>query len=1012
MADHFQKKAAQQLGYLHAYFYNNFTPVTGITMGRDERADTRTIPTAVQWRPVSLGTAWQGRDDYFWLQFPLTVLTLTEDAHYVLHAVLGRTGGGNNSGFEGLLFVNGAPYQAVDSNHEEVHFGTRYSGQTLSIAIKLWTGLEGGGPRQIQHYTLDDLSAGIINQSVVDCYAYLWNIVGTVAELGPDEPLRYSYQTLVKQSLRRFDWASLTPATIGPVCDQVLADIHAFIAAHPHEKKSYQITAVGQTHIDVAWLWRLRHTREKIARSFSTVLALMDEYPDYRFFMSTPQDFAFLADDYPDLYQRVAQRIAEGRWEVDGGTWLEPDVNMPSGESLTRQFLYGSAYFKQHFDADAHVLWLPDTFGYSAALPQIMHGFGVDNFMTTKISWNDTNRVPHDTFYWQGIDGSRVLTHFITTIEPWTNYEDPAQWQYTYNGDVTPHTVIGTYHVYADKPVNDHLLLAYGYGDGGGGPTREQIQNIRILNELPGMPTIHNGRVADFFSGLQDQLHHAAEPVAVWRGELYLEFHRGTYTSQARIKAHNRRAEYALRDLEMRYAAAHVEQGLPYPQETLHTLWTTLLRNQFHDILPGSAIHEVYADAEKEFSQLFATIAQLHRDLDAQVTTTAAGQSLVRNSLPWSTTQLIGGQEVTVPALSTISLPAAQPAAAPAMAVIDGRTVHTPFYDLTYAATGSVIKIWDKRAQRDVLADAGGNILTLYEDRPLQYDNWNIDADYPDKASVLQADQVAVTANTPLYTDITSQYAFGQSTMTQVIRLYAHNPRIDFRTTVDWHERQRLLRVAFNTPILATSARYDIQYGNVTRATDDNTSWDQAKFETVAHEWVDLAQRDYGVALLNDSKYGHRIKGSQISLSLLKSGNYPDTTADEGIQTFTYALLPHTGDFLTGQVPQAAAELNEPLRCTADRTAETLTPLFTVTGDYPAALDAVKISEDGTALIVRVHDYSGTDNRLSLTPRFAAKTAQTAALDEHVTDATELLAAGQVTLTLHPYEIRTIRFTW
>lgn len=1023
----FLRKADQQLGYLHEYFYRDFQSVDALEITEDKREDKRWLPENAEWRPAAIGDHWEGRDRYYWLRFKLTLPQYSANQHYVMHMDLGRTGGGNNSGFEGLVFLNGEPHQAVDSNHEDMYLDHTFCGQTLDVAIKLWTGLEGGGAPVIQHYVLRALQAGIINQTVVDCYDYLWNMVGVIREMDADEPLKYDYISVVRQSFRTFDWAQETSATIGETCQEVLTHIQHFIQEHANQKKQYTITAVGHTHIDVAWLWRLRHTREKIARSFSTVLELMKEYPDYQFFQSTPQDYAFLEADYPDLYKQILQRIKEGRWEADGATWLEPDTNLPSGESLTRQFLYGMGYFHDKLNAKQHVLWLPDVFGYSAALPQILQEFGIPNFMTTKISWNDTNRMPHDTFYWRGIDGSRVLTHFITTVESEADFNDPMQWRYTYNGDITPRTVLGTYHVYADKQINDDLLLSYGYGDGGGGPTREQIKNIDIINQLPGMPTVKNGRVDDYFARLQDKLHHTDAPVAEWDGELYLEYHRGTYTSQANIKKWNRTAEYALRRLEMSYATAYVEQDVPYPHQEIRDLWIILLRNQFHDILPGSAIHEVYDDAREEFKQLFAGVADLEAKLNQQVTTSQTGQVVARNFLPWDVETLIKLSDAdrdgavntangayalaTIPALGSAVVTGKTPPQQK-IAVVSNNTVRTSYYQVTYDATGLLTSITDIRNHREVLdTTLGGNVLTLYEDRPLDYDNWNIDVDYPEKAKQLQAQSVDVVENNPLFVDLAVHYAFGQSTMTQVIRLYAFSPRIDFITDVDWHERQVLLRTAFNTNIVSDSARYDIQYGNVTRATNDNTSWDQAKFETVGHKWADLSERDYGVALLNDCKYGYRVKGKQMSLTLLKSGDYPDTTADESQHTFTYSLLPHEGDFITGEVEKAGEELNDPVALLTDVDQDSLTPLFELDSEAPVALDAVKISETGNDLIVRCHDYTGTTGTVMLKPHFKYDAVQRAHLNEQEAEALTPDENGNVLVNFKPYKIVTLRFT-
>lgn len=1008
----FLRKARQQLQFLHEYFYVDFTDITDLQLAADNRDDKRFEPKQADWQSVALGDTWSGRDSYYWLRFVLMVPELAAGEQYVLHTHLGRTGGGGNSGFEGLIFIDGEIQQALDSNHQDMYLDDSFGGKTLTVAIKLWTGLEGGGRPQIQHYTLAALSAGKLRPAVTDAYAYLKNIVGVIEELDNDTPIKYDYIRLVQESFSQLHWSNTDSAEVAKTCATILTQIKAFIAAHPNQKIPYTITAVGHTHIDVAWLWRLKHTREKITRSFSTVLELMKEYPDYIFFQSTPQDYAFLEKDHPELFARIKQRIAEDRWEANGGTWLEPDTNIPSGESLTRQFLYGGGYFKDRFNAKQNVLWLPDVFGYSAAMPQIMRGFNVNNFMTTKISWNDTNRMPHDTFYWQGIDGSKVLTHFITTVDATGEYKNTGNWAYTYNGDVSPHTVFGSYHVYADKGLNSDILLSYGFGDGGGGPTREQIQNVRILGELPGVPSVQQGRVDEYFDRLNQTLAPHKNEVATWRGELYLEFHRGTYTSQGWIKRANRRAEEALRQLEIRYATAWARHGVTYPREAIRTLWETLLRNQFHDILPGSSIHEVYEDARQEFAQLFETVDQLNAALDQQLTAPAE-TPVVYNPLAWATTQpvtLADGKQMlaTVPALQAQALQVQKPEEAPT-AVITGAHLQTAFYDIVVDASGQLRQLQDRHTKREYLDEAtGGNVLTAYEDRPLEFDNWNIDDDYPQKATVLHADAMQVIENTPLSVGLQFIYHYGQSTITQTMRLYAHSRRIDFITHADWHEHQVLLRTAFNSTVLADNARFDIQYGNVLRPVNDNTSWDQAKFETVGHKWADLSERDYGLALLNDSKYGYRVKDRQLSLSLIKSGINPDYDADQGAHDFTYALLPHVGDWLAGGVEQAAAELNQPLQLTTPQ-ALALAPLFEFAGEYPVAVDAIKVSEDGGALIVRLHDYTGITNQVQVRPTFAVQAAALVQLNEVDQLGDLTLQNGTYQLTVQPYQVVTLR---
>ncbi|WP_225048280.1 alpha-mannosidase [Lacticaseibacillus kribbianus] len=1032
-------KIRQQLRTFSTYIYANFQPLDNLEIWHDERADHKPLPTPEEatFAPIALGGTWEGRDQYYWLRFDLTVPAVPEGQHYVVHLDLGRSGGGGNSGFEGLVHLNGHPRQAVDGNHKDIYLDSAWANQTIKVAILMWTGLEGGGPQKIQHYILQDVSAGLLIAPIRDCYRWLEVLYDTTLELADDEPLLYDYQKLIDKILRRFIWGAMTLDDITAASQAGLDDITAFIAAHKGQKKQFKISAIGHTHIDVAWLWRLRHTREKTARSFSTVLELMREYPEYIFMHSTPQVWQFVKEDYPELYAQIKERVKEGRFEPEGATWLEPDANIPTGEALTRQFLYGTRFFQKEFGAKQNVLWLPDVFGYSWALPQIMRGFGIENFMTTKISWNETNRMPHDTFTWKGMDGSEVLTHFITTVDPGVPYKNTTNFEYTYNGKITPHTVLGSYYVYADKVMNNDLLLSYGWGDGGGGPQREMIENIKMINQLPALPTVEPTRVDDYFKQLHANIEESGQKPAEWNGELYLEFHRGTYTSQARVKKQNRELEFAMRDLEARYVQAGLESGVAYPTEQIQKLWERILCNQFHDILPGSSIHEVYEDNKVEYQQCFDEIAALNRALDAQQLDQTADAYTVRNLNAWPLSDLVTVAEpragqftdstgnvleaerhgdhylvaATTKALGESGLTFKPGDLAPeADTPVATSSVDFGHYRLQWNAAGQLTSIYDRDNTREVLAaDARGNVLTVYEDRPTSFDNWNIDADYPEKAIVLEADAITVHPAGALSQRIDFHYTFQKSTVEQTVILYADSRRIDFTTHADWHEHQFLLRTAFDTAILSDHAMFDVQYGNVARSTADNTSWDTAKFETVGHKWADLAQRDYGVALLNDAKYGYRVKGSQLSLSLIKSGIEPDTEADQGAHDFTYSLLPHRGDFVEGQVEKTAMALNHGLTVTAGAARENAKSLFDFDAAQPVMVDAIKHSEDGDQVILRFHEYTGENTVVAVTPGFAFSAVSQVRLDE--TQPTALAAAdGTVKVALRPYQVVTLAF--
>ncbi|WP_203663328.1 glycoside hydrolase family 38 C-terminal domain-containing protein [Lacticaseibacillus sp. 53-4] len=1025
-----QRKANQQVRLLHQAIYAGFSDLQDMQIWHETREDHRDVPPVdADWQPVKVGDTWSGRDDYYWLRFKVQVHA-SKASETVLRLDLGRTGEGNNSGFEALLFLNGKPRQAVDSNHEEVFLGPEYDGQTVDIQIMMWTGLEGGGPKKIQHYVFTTAQRGPERRTVRRAYRYLSNIVNLIPELSEDNPLRYDYIRLVKHAFKGFFWATATPAETEQDAEQALSLIDAFIAKHQNEKLDFAVDAIGQTHIDVAWLWRYRHTREKARRSFATALRLMDRYPDFKFFYSTPQVHKFVEEDDPEMFKQIQARAAEGRWEPDGGTWLEPDTNLPSGEALVRQFLYGTRYFEQKFHHKQTVMWLPDVFGYSYALPQIMQGFGIKRFVTIKISWNDTNRMPHDLFMWTGLDGSRVLTQFLTTVERTEDYSQSKVWNYTYNGEISPHVVMGSYHEYKDKDKSNVLLMPYGFGDGGGGPTKEMIENLHVIDALPGLPHAKNKTVADFFNDLEQSVKGNEETYPEWNGELYLEFHRGTYTSQAKTKRNNRKLELALRRAEILATTALVEKGTPYPKAEFDRAWEILLRNQFHDVLPGSAIGEAYEDVDKLYAEAFDLLAKITAARTAETSGIELSNPLLGEKAAAFVPEKQAGEfktaagttvqakrlgtgyvlpNVTVPALGTTALTFTPIGEAAAPTPSQTNQIETPHYLIKWNAAGQLTSVYDKDNDREAIKTGGlGNVLTIYEDRPTSFSNWNIDADYPDKSRTLSAESIT-TYQEAAGCRVVFKYRFDQSTVTQTLIAENDSRRLDFKTTADWHQHELLLRTSFDLNVLTDQATYDIQFGNIQRSVARNTSWEQAKFEVVGHQWADFSQRNFGVALLNDSKYGYAATDRGLSLSLIKCGVYPDTDADQGLHEFTYSLLPHRGDFIEGRVAEAAADLNDPV-VVRQNAASGLTPLFTFEKADAVQVDAIKASEDGDAVILRLHNNTPGDTQLRISPTFAFASAERVELDE--SPVAELTAGddGAFDLALKPYQILTVAF--
>jgi alpha-mannosidase len=803
----------------------------------------------------------------------------------------------------------------------------------------------------------------------------------------------------------------------------------------------------GHAHLDVAWQWPYWRTRQKIAHTISNVLALMERYPFYHYSQSQPQLLQWLKEDAPEIFARVKERVAEGRFEPVGAMWVEPDCNLTSGESLVRQIMQGTRFTEQEFGITPRTIWLPDVFGYSAAMPQIMRAANIPVFMTTKISWNQFNRLPMDTFRWRGIDGTEVLTHFITAsdLRPESTY-------YTYNGPMRPASVEGTWTNYRQKDINDQLLYLCGWGDGGGGPDESQLQSIPTMADLPDFPTVSMGRTDTYFEELYERVWNNPH-LPTWVGELYLEYHRGTYTSQARNKQANRCCELLYRDVELLNSWASL-YGMPSRQEQLNEGWRLILLNQFHDVLPGSSIHEVYEDTDRIYAQIRAigeeirseALAVLRHELGVR-----SQQVMLLNTLPWERSDPMtlpanglpgakGEQQVTgwdgekLLLVDGVQLPSSgalvvngadlsgdknrSEGACYAETGNDGQiTMHNDYYELAFDVNGEISHLYDKRAEREVLAAGqAGNQLVAFEDRPLTYDAWDIDIFYEEKPYPLrEASQVRLIEQGPVRVTVEVVRKFLSSSIRQRISLWRSSPRIDFATEIDWHEHQILLKAAFPVQINSSRATYEIQFGSIERPTHRNTSWDMARFEVVAHRWADLSEGGYGVSLLNDSKYGYDIHNNVMRLTLLKSGILPDPEADQGLHRFTYSLLPHLGDWREAETVRRAYELNEPVLAVkgdgagkpAQAEHETLAS-FVGTDCEHIVVETVKPAENGDGLIVRLYEAHNQRGHCSICFATRVLSAEECDLLEEPIGDVEY-SGNRLHFQVRPFEIKTFR---
>lgn len=1018
------------------YRYRNAVPMETFAVCEDEQGVANpVVPTTFEnWKTIQTGDCWSGRDRYLWLHKEVHIPEEWRGQRVVGVFDFGNTGGGNNSGFEAMCYINEKPYQGVDVNHKEVFFPEELYGTTFSLTFRLWSGLEGGGVPRVQEHKIAQADLACLDEKADDFYYMGMLILDTIKNLEDGNPVKYDLRIALDEACHCIDWSYPGSDTFYETlhqADDVLnqkidkMDKHSPINVH----------CVGHTHIDMAWLWRLKHTHEKASRSFSTVLRMMEMFPEYIFLQTQPQLYEYIKEDFPEIYAEIKKRVAEGRWEADGGMWVEADCNLTSGESLTRQILIGSKFIKDEFGKDVEYLWLPDVFGYSWSLPQILKKSGIDMFMTTKISWNQFNRMPHDTFRWKGMDGSEVLTHFITTPEPWN---EPGSWFYTYNGLLTAKTVKGVWDAYSEKEMNKDLLVSFGYGDGGGGVNRDLLESRRRIDKIPGLPNLKTSTAGEYFRKLKKNVKDTDQYVHTWDGELYLEYHRGTYTSQAYNKRMNRKMELLYRKTEWLTAMkAVLDNNLEEAeQEKLTQGWKMILTNQFHDIIPGSSIHEVYEDSRRDYEKVQNLALEVTKDFKDSVIEAKEGSYTVYNASGWDLEELVAvpceenavltdteGRElpsqkaegvtyvqVKVPAMghAVVQSRKAGHQAENSAFSVEGKNIETPFYSISLNGYGQMIRLYDKTEEREVLAPGErGNVLQMFEDKPLDNDAWDIDIFYQQKMrEVTDLTGFEVTQCGPLRLVLHMNWNYMNTVISQDMILYSRDRRIDFKTNVDFHERQQLLKAAFTVDIRSTFATYDIQYGNVRRPNHWNTSWDQARFESVGHRFADMSERNYGVALMNDCKYGYDIKDNVMRISLLRSGLQPDHLQDLGRHEFTYALLPHKGDFVEGHVVEEAYALNNPMDVYKGVDNKTCGSFFTV-DNAQVEIDAVKKSEDGKYLVVRFHDFAGAKQKVEVKPGFAYKAWAECDLRERpVSEFTDKAVA----MELHPFEIKTVLF--
>ncbi len=770
------------------------------------------------------------------------------------------------------------------------------------------------------------------------------------------------------------------------------------------KEKNEEVAFIGHTHIDVAWLWTLAQTSEKAQRSFSTVIKLMEQYPDYIFMSSQPQLYAYVKENDPELYKKIKQRIAEGRWEPEGAMWLEADTNITGGESLVRQIMYGKQFMKNEFGVDNHILWLPDVFGYSAALPQILKKCGVDTFFTSKINWNETDKFPHDTFVWRGLDGSEILAVFAKNYVNIINAAD----------------IKGLMGYHLDKKYTPTVLAPVGFGDGGGGVTFEMLENLKRFEKgLPGYPKITMRKAADTIEKIRGEFEESTKNLRFtpkWSGELYLEMHRGTYTTQGANKKNNRRSEFLLQKVETASSIACVLSGHEYPAKELKDGWITVLRNQFHDIIPGSSIKEVYKDSQKEYENVAATC---NTAFASAIDSIASGIKTDSGYLVYNPTSFefdgivkVDGRDVKIEGIPAHGYAVVTPKSIKNTIDISDRCIENDLVKVVFNEKYEIVSILDKKENRELIENGrSANVLEVYEDYPRDYDAWEITEYYKQKKWTVDD----VSSVSIIQGDLSGGFKiirnYGNSRFTQCITLSTGSPRVDFETEIDWHEDHVLLKAVFPLDIHSENVNCDIQFGNIQRPTHMNTSWDQAKFEICCHKWADLSESDYGVSLLNDCKYGYSCEENKLSITLLKAPTYPDPTADRGVHNFTYSIFPHKGSDLMATIREGYLLNNPPCITKMGENKKGKNPdhfSFATVNAGSTVIDTIKKAEDGNGYIIRLYEAQNMREEAEITFGFGVKEVYECDCLENNLEKVKA-AKNSVKVKMGNFEIKTLR---
>jgi len=1036
-----EQRVGQYLDHLEKNAYKKIADLQFEVFEADKDQTFRAPPENVEWRKIETPSPWGKEWTCFW--FRAKYLAPSGGAPLFLSVTPNA---------DSLAFIDGRPAGAFNMYHNKIRVDADGKEHTLHVESYSGHFYSGCGPFEGSSVVINigktipgfpntfDGGALLERSSAVHSLFYDIRALFETAKIADANSLRKA--KILKGLSEALAGISLNAH--GETLERqaaAAAELLAPLLALKNGPSTPAVHLVGHAHIDHAWLWHIGETERKVGRTFANMARFAREYPEFVFIQSQPCQLEILKNEYPEVFDDVKEAYKNGNWEPNGGMWIESDCNVTSGESLVRQFLVGKKVNKELLNYEADTLWLPDVFGYAAALPQILAGCRIKYFVTSKINWNDTTRFPYETFIWRGIDGTGVKTHFLSTLGPGAGY----------NGRVVPEELAAVWNSVQHKEVQSACVKSIGEGDGGGGTLRADLEMARRLGNLEGAPRSAWKTVSSALDEIFAESGQGHFPE--WRGELYLELHRGTYTTQARTKRYNRLLEFALRKAEFLCAFSVLDGGAEhYPHEALLDCWKRTLTYQFHDIIPGSSIGRVYDEAEEDYAKMLDKLAEISSGAKTRLVGLGGGGSgqnalFVFNDLSWEHKSRVylcedaAGTATALQALDGTLYPIQRfkdvngnvraicgPKAPPlgwagyslSSENLDGKSpfvwrdniLETPFYKLAFGASGRITSLFDKRQNREMVAPGGAfNAIISAEDVPVFWDAWDIDADWVKHVKQeTQLVSMEAVSDGPVCFRLRHAYEIGDaSRLVQDMVCYADDPRIDFETKVSWQEKWRLLKVEFDTAVDTPRVRCEVQYGHIWRNTHRNLMQDRAMFEICAHKWISLEEEGGGIALLNDCKYGHDVEGGRMRLSLLRSPIAPDPEADRGVHYFTYSILPFAGGFGGSGVVRSAYELNSPATVMAGDGNAAERSLFAVDGEA-VIVECVKAPEDGTGgeLVLRLYESLGGRCRTAL--RFSRELRSACETDMLEDNPKALPVQGKTCeLEFRPFEIKTLR---